>query len=54
MTLIAKSIVKTVCLMAVLSLVGSATVHPAKVQPANAFYFHCQVSPGGVACYWIV
>jgi hypothetical protein len=59
MTLIGKSILKTVGLMAVLPLVGSATVQPAKVQPAkvqpaNAFYFHCQVNPGGVACYWIV
>ena len=40
MTMIGKSIIKTAGLMAVLLLLGSATVQPAKVQPANAWAFH--------------
>lgn len=46
MTMIRKSI-KTVGLMAALLLLGSASV-----QPADAFSFHCLVSPAGASCYF--
>ena len=46
MTTIRKSI-KIAGLMAGLLLLGSASA-----QPADAFSFHCQQIPGGVACYF--
>jgi hypothetical protein len=46
MTMIRK-LIKTAGLMAVLLLLGSASV-----QSADAFSFHCVRSPGGVSCYF--
>jgi hypothetical protein len=46
-SMLAKTIKKATCLMAVLLLLGAAAV-----KPAEAWVFHCQLSPGGVSCYF--